>query len=235
MKVLLVTSPLIAIALAILVPAAVNGQVEYPYPPYGGLAGGAYYGDYGGYGGYGYFSSTAAEGYARGTADVIRSHGIYNQLSADAAVRLEEARKKHIENYQQAVGTYFQVRDQNKARRDAGREKKRVQLAKWLQQRDTKVPRLGVSQLNPETGEIVWPTVLMDEAFSEHRKTLEGLFVKRAKQGGLYAIADRNISQRATAGMLEELRTLGQQLIASDRILARRFVEALAHELSSTP
>ncbi|MCA9124704.1 MAG: hypothetical protein H6822_02725 [Planctomycetaceae bacterium] len=218
----------ISIAIATLVPAGVYGQAEYAYPPYGYLGADAYYG---GYGGYGYSSSTAEEGYARGTADVIRSQGVYNQLSADAAVRLEEARKRYIENYKQAVDTYFQVRDQYKARRDQELGEKRERLASWLQQRNTEVPRLSESQLDRGTGEIWWPKVLMDEAFTEQRITLDELFAKRAEQGGLYTIADRNKVQNATVEMLDELRGRGAELHSSDKILARRFIETLANEL----
>ncbi len=152
-------------------------------------------------------------------------------MNTTAAVRLEEARKRYIENYKQAVDTYFQVRDQYKARRDQESEKKRERLANWLQKRNTEVPRLSDSQLDRETGEIWWPKVLTDKAFAEQRGALDELFTKRAEQGGLYTIADRNQVQNATDGMLAELRARGPELHASDRILARRFIETLAHEL----
>ncbi|MFV1966593.1 MAG: hypothetical protein ACC628_14300 [Pirellulaceae bacterium] len=187
---------------------------------------------YGGYGGYGYYSSTAGEGYARGLADVIRSHGIYNQLSADAATRLEDARRQRIENYQQAVGTYLQVRDQARARLAAQRAPRHERTLRWLQQRERyRPPRWGDDQLN-RNGEINWPDVLKDEAFAKQRETLQVHFVESALLGGIVSIDACRDVQSAADQMLQTLKQRIDDIRPRDSILARRFIEGLVAEIS---
>ena len=55
----------------------------------------------GGWGGPSYHASTAAEGAARGMADVVRSAGAANLLNSEAAKNYEDARtKKHRQSSQ---------------------------------------------------------------------------------------------------------------------------------------
>ena len=224
MKAWLITS----IVLTTLAPVSAFGQTEYAPTPYGYLGSSAYYG---GYGGYGYHSSTVEEGAARGVADVIRARGIYNQLTADAIVRLEEGRRRYIENYKQAVDTYFQIRDQYKARRDDEYYRQRQNRERRLQNRRTDVPRLSNDQLDRETGVIMWPEVLMDDAFKRQRFQFDELSSKRAERGLILTIADREMVQHAKNGVRGVLRERSQELRSSDTILALRFVEALTNEV----
>src|ERR1051325_2863493 len=59
------------------------------------------------------FSSTLEEGAQRGYADVVRSVGMANLLTGQAAVQVEQARKEYIENQARATQTYFELRRYN--------------------------------------------------------------------------------------------------------------------------
>jgi len=72
------------------------------------VASAQYGGVYGGGGGYG-FSSTVEEGIQRGFADVIRSAGQYNLLTAQAAVNCAEAVRLDAENRFRMVQGYFEA------------------------------------------------------------------------------------------------------------------------------
>ncbi|MFV1965054.1 MAG: hypothetical protein ACC628_06495 [Pirellulaceae bacterium] len=187
---------------------------------------------YGGYPYYGYHSSTAQEGYSRGLADVIRSQGLYNQLSADAAVRWEDARRKHIENYQLAVETYFQVRDLSQARRTAQRAARHDRRIQWLQSRKPyRPPRLNDDQFNRSSGEINWPAVLRDEAFSPQRNTLEKYAVEHALLGGIFSIDARKEIRTTTDEILNTLKQRRDDVQPRDSIVARHFIEGFLAEI----
>ena len=129
------------------------------------------------------------------------------------------------------MNTYFQIRDQYKARRDEEYYQQRQDRERRRQKQRPSVPRLSDNQLDRETGRIWWPEVLMDDAFKVQRFQLEDLFSKRAEKGLAFTIADRNMVQNAKDGVTGVLRARSQELNSSDRILAMRFVEALANEL----
>ncbi|HID78074.1 MAG TPA: hypothetical protein EYP56_19035 [Planctomycetaceae bacterium] len=192
-----------------------------------------FYGDYGYYGGYpyfGYHSSTALEGYSRGLADLIRSQGLYNALSAAGASQAEEARRKAIENYKQAVETYYHVRDLNRARRTAEQERRRERVQEWLAKRQPyRPPRLSPTQLDWLTGELQWPAIFLDPAYAEPRETLDTLFRQRTAEGFLDAEAYAQAVEAGTA-LLEQLKSRISQYRPRDYITARRFVEAVIVE-----
>ena len=74
----------------------------------------------GGWGG-GYHSSTLEEGVQRGYADVVRSRGMANLMNSEAAINLQEADKKYLENRLTATQTYFEMRRYNQEARRAER------------------------------------------------------------------------------------------------------------------
>ncbi len=61
-----------------------------------------------------YHSSTAAEGAARGMADVIRSAGDYNLRTSEAARNVEEARSRNLDNRLKSTQTFFEMRRVNR-------------------------------------------------------------------------------------------------------------------------
>ena len=133
----------------------------------------------------GYHASTVAEGYARGLADVIRARGESNLNHALAQREWEAARKEALESRVLKVETFYARREvyrQNHAAEIAARRAKtEARLAKL------RLRELTPEELNPETGEITWPTLLADEAFADYAAWFDALFAERAKYGELSA------------------------------------------------
>ena len=116
----------------------------------------------------------AAEGAARGAADLVRAAGDANLRNSLAARNIEEARSRNLDNHLKYTETYFEMRRINQEQRAAEREKHRPdpeQLFRIRQQR--KPTRLASDQLNPVTGDIQWPLLLREDAFAEQREQLE--------------------------------------------------------------
>jgi len=159
-----------ALAVILLPPAGVMGQ-PYPGQPY-----------YGGYGG-GYHASTAAEGQARGMADVVRSQGMKNLADSQAAINLGQARSQHLDNQIQATNTYWEkkkIYEQNTAQKryEENLHRQKVRERNML-------TSLTPEELNPTTGDIKWPMVLADARYAEYRDPLTKLFEKQSKEGAL--------------------------------------------------
>ena len=142
---------------------------------------------WGGGGGYRH-ASTAAEGAARGMADVIRSAGAANLMNSEAAINIETARKGYIENRLNATNTYFEMRRVNKQAREAERTRPRPTQQDLIRISNARKPRrLATSQLDPLTGSIAWPILLRDDKYKEERQQLDNLYTERAKNGYLNA------------------------------------------------
>ena len=134
-----------------------------------------------GYGGY--HASTAAEGYQRGMADVIRSSGQANMMNAKAAGYLEEARAQYLENRYRATEVYYERRkiyDQEVA---AKRAKRRASVNRYVQR--NKILPLTSEEFDASTGEIRWPATLVEPQWDEYRIRIEELFATQAKYGAL--------------------------------------------------
>jgi hypothetical protein len=175
----------------------------------------------------GYHSSTVEEGVQRGFADVVRSAGAANLMNSMASKNFEDARQKYIENRLQSTETFFEMRRVNREARDANRPRplsteQYVRLAR-LQAPD----RLSVSQLDPLTGQITWPSVLMIDAFQENRETIERLFRERA--GGVNTFPEIDEACQALVAKVRMSTNLFPQ--PNDFIRARNFAESLAFEL----
>ncbi|KAA5539732.1 hypothetical protein FYK55_23320 [Roseiconus nitratireducens] len=140
--------------------------------------GGGYYG--GGYAGGGYHhASTAAEGYARGMADVIRSQGEANLANAQALSGYEDARAKYIDNRNKATAAYYErrkLRDQYKA---AEKEER----AYYRARRTSELTPLTAEELDPSSGKITWPELLQDPQYDQYREVFDKIFAQRAADG----------------------------------------------------
>jgi len=156
-------------------------QPPQPYfpPGYGGWGGG-----YGGWN-YGGYASTPAEGYARGMADIVRAQGQYNLLTSAAMINVEQARKQYIENRMDWTNTYFEMRRMNKEYRDAERGPRPTQ-EDWIRYaRDGAPDELSPSQLDPLTGKVAWPRVLLADKYAELRNQIDSNLAARATTGQL--------------------------------------------------
>lgn len=177
----------------------------------------------------GYHSSTAGEGYARGMGDLVRSQGVYNVLSSQAAVNMTEARRRQIENQAQWTDTYFRMRQTN---REARAQEKGPQPTRedWVRIAQMGRPaRLGPTQLDAVSGLIHWPALLNTDEFSNYRADLEPLFAERAQTGAMDGDG-RKKTQSVTKAMLNVLKSQITQVASADYMQARKFIESLAYE-----
>jgi hypothetical protein len=212
----------IALTVAVLIPtAASQAQVYYPRHDFGGGLRAQHH------------ASTAAEGYLRGRADFMRAYGQYQLLMAHARNAHAAARQHEIANHKQAVQTYFSVRDHNRKKREAERRPRVSDQQIRRMAAAAKPAPLSPTDVDRMNGNIAWPNVLQDRDFGVFRVKLERAFASRATQGQTDGLTTA-MAQQAARGMLDELRSQVRELPAQDYMMARRFVESLAHEIGQT-
>jgi hypothetical protein len=190
-----------------------------------------YYGGWGaGYPTY-HHASTAAEGAARGMADVTRSAGMYNLATSEAAINVTEAQSNYIKNRDEWTNTYFQMREANRQYRakERGPRPSMEDLVRYAQA--GKPARLSPSELDTVSGDVSWPSILQKEEFAKQRAQLEALFAKRAADG---SVGPEQLAEirRITGALIDQLKEQLQSREVSqmDYIGAKRFLESLSFE-----
>ena len=179
---------------------------------------------------YGYFSSTPAEGYARGIADVIRAKGDYNLSSSAAAVNLSIARQQEIENEKKWTQTYFEIRDINRQVFESQQKRRRGTPEDWIRYAEAGKPkRLSPTELDAVTGEIHWPMLLSVQDYSGQRIELEKAFAERAYHGVMEADTFLKVLQM-TDELTASLKTQIRDVPSEKFLVAMRFLESLAYE-----
>jgi hypothetical protein len=175
----------------------------------------------------GYGSSTYEEGVQRGFADIVRSAGAANLMNSEAAKNYEDARKKYIENRLQATETYFEMRRVNQESRAALRPRP-LSTEQYVRLARQQAPeRLSVSQLDPLSGTIGWPRVLMSERYKADRELLQTLFKERSR-----GVAHNYEEIReACDALLAKLKADASRIDANDFIRAKNFVDSLSYEV----
>ena len=191
-----------------------------------------YYGGWG-YGGYGMwpgFGGTAAGSYLSGMGEAIRASGQYNALSAQAAVNLEEAKKREIENRVRWTNAYFEMRKINQAYVDSQRSP-RLSTEEWARVAQRQAPaRLSSHTLDPVNGEINWPVALQSSEFKAERDQIQMLFAERADKHG--AIGPELHAQIRTAvdSTLAKLKDRIRDFNTNAYLEARNFLASLKSE-----
>ena len=139
-----------------------------------------YWGGYPGYSG----ASTAAESAARGVSDVVQAAGAANLMNSEAAKNYEAARSQYIDNRLKGTKTYFEMKQYNKDYRDANKPARPTSEQLFRLAKDATPKPLTAEELDPVTGQIKWPEVLLASDFTECRKTLDTLYAERANASG---------------------------------------------------
>lgn len=171
---------------------------------------------------------------ARGIADIIRSEGLYNALTAQGMVDLAHAQRQFIENRRAAVETYFAVREINREYR-AKERGRRGTFEDWVRYAQAGAPaRLSPSELDHVSGRICWPVLLKAELFADYRSELEKLFAFRAVSGQLSTDEFLRIDE-LTRGLVYELQARVALLPAQEYMRAKRFVQSLNYEATMPP
>jgi hypothetical protein len=221
---------LLGVAGALGIAAAARAQVGVGYVP-GGVPAAPYYGA-GGYG-YGYYDpgagSTPAGSYLTGMANEIRAEGQYNLLSSEAAINLEEAAKREIENRQRWTNAYFEMRRVNEAYTHPKRTPRPPEA--WARLAHDAAPaRLPPTVLDPVSGRVYWPSTLMDPLFNPNREVLEQMFADRAMAHGAIGIEGYNKIRAATDDALAKLKANIRALDTQHYLEARNFLISLGYE-----
>ena len=180
-----------------------------------------------GWGG-GYHSSTAAEGYQRGYADVVRSAGAYNVMTAEAARRLADAQQQNISNHLQATETYFEMKRINQAYRDETRRKRTPEDLARLSTY-SRPERLSPSELDPVTGSVDWPILLQTEPYAGPRQVVEQAL--GSKSTGALSPDLLLAAQNACDEMLTTLKSRIGDYNPTDYMRSRNFIDGLREEL----
>jgi len=145
--------------------------------------------------GAGYGATTAAESYQRGMADVIRAQGEAAESAARAARDRELARSQHIENQTKWLEEYNRRKRIGLAERDREQKERREASNRARHARNARrAEPPPTTQLDPDTGEIIWPELLQSDEYKPEREQVEELF-RASKESGSSSPADSEVSQ----------------------------------------
>ena len=191
------------------------------------------YDGYGAYGPYGYYNSpaTPAGSYYRGMSDLIRSQGEKNLYDANAAEKVEDARKKYLENRLRATETYFRMKEINQAYRDEQRGPRPTQEELFRLARMKAPDRLSPSELDPISGEIGWPILLLDESFTPIRTRVDEMLEYWAEHSNRLSIAQYTTLQKTLDDFESGLVAAVDATPPKPYAEARTFLESLRYEL----
>lgn len=186
------------------------------------------------WGGYGFnrggYASTAGQAAAYGMSEMMRAQGTENLLNSEAAKNWEEAKTLEIQNKMRWTETYFEMRKTNREARaaEAGppvTQEQAIRMAKMAAP-----SRLNSTQLDPVTGHINYPIVLMDTPYTPYREHLDGLFADRAASGGSISYEKFQDIQTTVSQFIDALKSNVKKYAAGDYGTARTFLDSLAHE-----
>ena len=185
-------------------------------------------------GGFGFnrggYASTAAQGAAYGMSEMARAQGTENMLNSEAAKNWEEAKTLDIQNRMRWTETYFDMRKVNREARAAEAGPPVTQEQAIRMARMAAPARLNSTQLDPVTGHISYPIVLMDTPYAAYRDHLDGLFADRAASGGSIGYEKFQEIQTTVSQFIDALKQNVTKYAAGDYGQARTFLDSLAHE-----
>ena len=185
-------------------------------------------------GGWGYnrggYASTAQQAAAYGMSEMMRAQGYENLQNSQAAINWEQAKTQEIQNRLRWTETYFEMRKVNREARAAENgppvtKEQAIKMAK-----DNAPRRLVSTELDPVTGHIGYPPVLMDEPYADYRTRLDKLFAQRASSGGSIPYSDYRAIQTTVTEFIDVLKSRVKDYPAGDYGRARTFLDSLAHE-----
>ncbi len=174
--------------------------------------------------------STVGGDIARGQAEFIRAAGEFNLNNSKTAINLQTAKSMEMDNRLRWTETFFEMRRVNRTNRaiEAGPRPTMDQVVHYARMQAPR--RLASTQLDPVTGEIVWPPLLTDKAFTENREFLQGKFKQRAQQAGSIDIAQIEEVETAVDDFKDELKEVGLRRSPKRYGAARTFLDSLKLE-----
>ena len=184
-------------------------------------------------------ASTAAEGYARGVASITRARSQASVDYAQARIGRSDARSRELDNRLKTTQTFYEMRRiSREAKYGTPQEKydkKRRNEARFAARTRKDDPNvLSDKQLDPLTGEISWPVVLMSPEYEEYRAKIDNLFKARARHGGKISYQTLGEMSKTRDELIDVLKadipTLGGKKYMTGKI----FVKALARQMENS-
>jgi hypothetical protein len=174
--------------------------------------------------------STVGGDIARGQAEFIRAAGEFNLNNSKSAINLQTSKSMEMDNRLRWTETFFEMRRVNRTNRalEAGPRPTMDQVVHYARMQAPR--RLSSTQLDPVTGEIVWPPLLTDKAFTDNREILQSKFKQRAQQGGSIDIAQIEEVETAVDDFKDELKEVGLRRSPKRYGAARTFLDSLKLE-----
>jgi hypothetical protein len=177
---------------------------------------------------YSHHASTLAEGASRGLADIVRSAGAANLMHSEAAKNYEDARAKYFDNRLKLTETYFENRRLNQDYRAelAGQRASAEQLFRIAKARAPEP--LSPSELDPYSGEIRWPTLLLEAEFTDSRVLVEEMVRRRLADPAALTVDERAALRAALGSLSEQMQQRITLYSQEDYASAKNFLQSLA-------
>lgn len=192
------------------------------------LARGRRRGSYGRRGGGG-FGGTVASAAAMGYAQMLRAAGQANLSNSQAAINWEKAKTLEIQNRKLWTETYFKMREINREARLL-EEGPRVTSEQANAFAHAAAPRkLDIHELDPVTGHITYPEVLLDHTYDSLRRDVDDFFADRARHASV-DFYDRQHVRTVLQLLHGELQRHIDDYQAGDYGLAATFLDSLEAE-----
>jgi hypothetical protein len=186
----------------------------------------------GGYGGYD-GASTAAGSAMNGMASVISAKGSANLSNSAAVINMTEAQKNAIQNQQLGAETYFQMQRMNQAYKKEQRSPPptKEQMARWA--RDAAPKPVAYNEVNPATGKVSWPDVLLQDSFAPQHSNLDQLLAKKATYGSL-SFSDQMEARKTIEAMHSVLRSQIKNIPPQQYMDSYNFLRSLVYATSKS-
>lgn len=170
-----------------------------------------------------------------GQATIVTGLGALELGTAQGNVLNQQATSIYLNNYKQAVSTYYDVR---RIHDNARAEHERVPSTREQRELAAKVsvpPRLTKDEFDSATGKITWPDVLTGESFADYRTHLEKLFSERLNLGGGRGSDNCHAIRTVTGQMQGRLQSIAASLSPQEYTVGHKFIASLAYEGTTIP
>lgn len=170
-----------------------------------------------------------------GQSTIVTGLGALELGTAQGNVLNQQATNIYLNNYKQAVSTYYDVR---RIHDNARTEHQRVPATRDQLESVARVGvphRLTKDEFDSATGKILWPEILAGPSFAEHRAKLEQLFRERSILSGGRGTDNYHAIRTVTGQMQSRLQSMTSSLSPQEYLTGHKFISGLAYEAARIP
>ncbi|MEQ8789667.1 MAG: hypothetical protein RIC55_25455 [Pirellulaceae bacterium] len=174
-------------------------------------------------------ASTLEEGVLRGWADLYRGAGDYNYSTSLANINNQQAYSLALDNSVKRAQAYFARREVNRqAKLQQHQRPSAEDIARFASERAPE--RLAKYEYSATLGDLNWPAILNDSAYTTEREALDALFADRSlEDSGLGSANHRQIEQ-VSKRMAAMLKSRIRDYSPSEYSAAKSFLKRLERE-----